>query len=134
MAGHVAEVEILGPWSLQTSRGFWEGFTPAALAGKSAGPGLRAVFCVEGDWRRAEAEVTQAGDTAHVVLAGDGDLDAAAAQDAAPQRPHRRRQHQDKADQKADVRTRAGFTLPPPDPPRLRIRSVTTESATEPLK
>jgi len=36
--------------------------------------------CVEGDWRRAEAEVTQAGDTARVVLAGDGDLDAAAAQ------------------------------------------------------
>lgn len=38
------------------------------------------MFCAEGDWRRAEAEVTQAGDTARVVLAGDGDLDAAAAQ------------------------------------------------------
>ena len=80
MAGRVAEFEVLGPWSLQTSRRFWEGFTPAALAGEPARPGLHAVFCAEGDWRRAEAEVTQAGDTAHVVLAGDGDLDAAAVQ------------------------------------------------------
>jgi DNA-3-methyladenine glycosylase II len=76
----LAEFEILGPWSLETSRRFWEGFTPAALAGEPAGPELRTVFCVEGDWRRAEAEVTHAGDTARVVLAGDGDLDAAAAQ------------------------------------------------------
>jgi DNA-3-methyladenine glycosylase II len=80
MAERVAEFEVLGPWSLETSRRFWEGFTPAAMAGDRAGLGLRAVFCAEGDWRRAEAEVTQAGDTAHVVLAGDGDLDAATAQ------------------------------------------------------
>jgi DNA-3-methyladenine glycosylase II len=80
MARRVAEFEVLGPWSLQTSRRFWKGFTPAALAGEPAGPGLRTVFCAEGDWRRAEAEVTQAGDTARVALAGDGDLDAAAAQ------------------------------------------------------
>jgi DNA-3-methyladenine glycosylase II len=80
MAEHVAEFEVLGPWSLETSRGFWEGFTPAALAGAPAGPGLRTVFCAEGDWRRAEAGVTQAGDTARVVLAGAGDLDAAARQ------------------------------------------------------
>ena len=80
MAERVAEFEVLGPWSLETSRLFWEGFTPAALAGEPAGPGLRTVFCAEGDWRRAEAEVTQAGDTARVVLAGAGDLDAAAAQ------------------------------------------------------
>jgi DNA-3-methyladenine glycosylase II len=80
MAGRVAEFEVLGPWSLQTSRRFWEGFTPAALTGAPGGPGLRTVFCVEDDWRRAEAKVTQAGDTARVVLAGDGDLDAAAVQ------------------------------------------------------
>jgi DNA-3-methyladenine glycosylase II len=80
MAGRVAEFVILGPWSLQTSGRFWEGFTPAALAGEPARPGLRTVFCAEGDWRRAEAQVTQAGDTARVVLSGDGDLDAAAAQ------------------------------------------------------
>jgi DNA-3-methyladenine glycosylase II len=82
MAGRVAEFEVLGPWSLETSRRFWEGFTPAALAGDRAGLGLRTVFCVEGDWRRAEAAVTQAGDTAHVVLVGDGDLEAAASQAA----------------------------------------------------
>ena len=80
MAGHVAEFEVLGPWSLQTSRRFWEGFTPAALAGEPTGLGLRTVFRAEGDWRRAEAEVTQAGETARVALAGDGDLDAAAEQ------------------------------------------------------
>ena len=49
MAEHVAEFEVLGPWSLQTSRRFWEGFTPAALAGGLAGPGLRTVFCAGGD-------------------------------------------------------------------------------------
>src|ERR1700691_1426983 len=80
MTGQVAEVEVLGPWSLETSRQSGEASTPAALAGGSAGPGLRAVFCAEGDWRRAEAEVTQAGNIARVVLAGDGDLDAAAVQ------------------------------------------------------
>jgi DNA-3-methyladenine glycosylase II len=82
MARRVAEFEVLGPWSLETSRRFWEGFTPAALAGQPAGPGLRTVFCAEGDWRRAEAEVTQAGNAAHLVVAGDGDLEAAAAQAA----------------------------------------------------
>jgi DNA-3-methyladenine glycosylase II len=80
MAEHVAEFKVLGPWSLETSRRFWEGFTPAALAGEPTGPGLRTVFCAEGDWRRAEAEVTQAGDTTRVALTGDGDLDAAGAQ------------------------------------------------------
>jgi DNA-3-methyladenine glycosylase II len=68
MAGRTAEFAVLGPWSLETSRQFWEGFTPAALAGEPAGPRLRTVFCAEGDWRRAEAEVTQSGDTARVVL------------------------------------------------------------------
>ena len=80
MARRVAEFEVVGPWSLETSRRFWDGFTPAALAGGQAGPALRTVFCVEGNWHRAEAVVTQARDTARVALAGDGDLDAAAAQ------------------------------------------------------
>src|SRR5262249_19266908 len=80
MAGRAAEFEVLGPWSLETSRRFWEGFTPAALAGGPAGPGLRTVFCAEGDWRRAEAEVTQAGTTVRLMVSGDGDLEAAAAQ------------------------------------------------------
>jgi DNA-3-methyladenine glycosylase II len=64
MARCVAEFEVLGPWSLETSRRFGEGFTPTALASEPAAPGLCTVSCVEGDWRRAEAEVTQAGDDA----------------------------------------------------------------------
>jgi DNA-3-methyladenine glycosylase II len=80
MAEHVAEFEVLGPWSLETSRDFWEGFAPAAPAAQLAGPGLRTVFCAEHDWRRAEVEVTQAGDGAHMVVTGDGDFEAAAAQ------------------------------------------------------
>jgi DNA-3-methyladenine glycosylase II len=80
MAERVAEFEVLGPWSLDTSRRFWEGFTPAALADQPAGPGLHTAFCAEGDWRRAEVEVTQAGETAHMVVTGHGDLEAAAAQ------------------------------------------------------
>ena len=65
MARRAAELEVLGRSSLETSRRFGEGFTPAALASEPAGPGLRTVFCVEGDWCRAEAEATQAGDIAH---------------------------------------------------------------------
>jgi DNA-3-methyladenine glycosylase II len=80
MAERVAEFEVLGPWSLETSRRFWEGFTPAALAAGPSGPGLRTVFCAEGDWRRAQVEVTQAGNAAHMVVSGQGDLEAAAAQ------------------------------------------------------
>jgi DNA-3-methyladenine glycosylase II len=80
MAVRVTELEVLGPWSLETCRRFWEGFAPAALPAGPAGPGLRAVFCAEGDWRRAEAVVTQAGSTVRLALSGDGDLDAAAAQ------------------------------------------------------
>jgi DNA-3-methyladenine glycosylase II len=80
MADHAAEFEVLGPWSLDTSRRFWEGFTPAALAGRPAGPRLRTVFCAESDWRRAAVEVTQAGATARLIVSGDGDLESAAAQ------------------------------------------------------
>jgi hypothetical protein len=39
-----------------------------------------------------------------------------------------------KNDQKADVRTRQLHPTPPPGPPQMRTRSVTTESAAEPLK
>jgi DNA-3-methyladenine glycosylase II len=76
----VTEAEVLGPWSLATSRQFWEGFTPAALAGDQAGQALHAVFCAEAGWCRAEATVTQAGNTARIVIRGEGDLEAAAAQ------------------------------------------------------
>jgi len=77
---HAVDVEVLGPWSLATSKAFWEGFAPAPLPSTEEARPLRSVFCVEGDWRRAEVEVTQSDDTASVVVTGDGDLHAAAAQ------------------------------------------------------
>ena len=79
MAHHRIEVAVQGPWSLATSRAFWEGFTPAALPAVS-GEALRAEFLVEGEWRRASVSVTQRGATAVLELSGAGDLDQAAAQ------------------------------------------------------
>ncbi|MGI5502161.1 DNA-3-methyladenine glycosylase family protein [Lentzea sp. CA-135723] len=76
---HHVEVAVQGPWSLATSRMFWEGFTPSALPARE-GEALRATFLVEGEWRRAEVSVTQRGPTARLSLSGQGDLDAAAAQ------------------------------------------------------
>lgn len=86
MKEHHVSVSVLGPWSLATSRTFWEGFTPAALtASTGRGPAtgadsLTTVFCSEQDWSRAQASVSQQGDTAMITVSGDGDLDAAAAQ------------------------------------------------------
>ncbi|MDN5861558.1 MAG: DNA-3-methyladenine glycosylase 2 family protein [Pseudonocardia sp.] len=77
---HETTVEVLGPWSLATSRTFWEGFAPAALREQDEPGRLRSVFVVESDWRRAEVTVTQHGAQARIALSGDGDLDAAAAQ------------------------------------------------------
>jgi len=79
MAEHAVELQVEGPWSLATSRAFWEGFAPAALAPRED-EGLSTVFLVEADWSRAEASVRQDGETASVVVSGSGDLDAAAAQ------------------------------------------------------
>jgi len=79
MAEHAIELQVQGPWSLATSRAFWEGFAPAALA-PGHDEGLSTVFLVEADWSRAGASVRQDGDTASVVVSGSGDLDAAAAQ------------------------------------------------------
>jgi len=80
MRQHSTDVEVLGPWSLATSRTFWEGFAPATLTGQEKAHQLRSVFCAEGDWRRIEVAVTQHGSTARILLTGDGDLEAAAAQ------------------------------------------------------
>jgi len=80
MTRHEVKVEVLGPWSLATSKAFWEGFVPAALTSHGPSQQLRSVFCVEGDWSRAEVQVTQDGSTARVVVTGGGDLEAAAAQ------------------------------------------------------
>ncbi len=80
MRRHLVEAEVLGPWSLTTSRAFWEGFSPSTLGDQPAGDGIRAVFRVEADWSRAEVEVTQRDHLATLSLAGDGDLEAAADQ------------------------------------------------------
>ena len=82
MRSHTQELEVLGRWSLATSRAFWEGFTPAALPAQTTRDGeqLSTVFRVEADWSRAEATVSQRGDQARVTVAGDGDLQAAAEQ------------------------------------------------------
>lgn len=75
------DTEVLGPWSLATSRAFWEGFTPAALpAQDNEQQRLDTVFRVDADWSRAEASVTQHHGTARIAVSGDGNLDAAAAQ------------------------------------------------------
>lgn len=79
MAHHHVEVAVQGPWSLATSRAFWEGFTPSALPARE-GEALQATFLVEGEWRRASVSVTQRGATAVLSLSGAGDLDLAAAQ------------------------------------------------------
>ncbi|UIJ36441.1 DNA-3-methyladenine glycosylase [Allobranchiibius sp. GilTou73] len=73
------EYEVRGPWSLATSRRFWEGFAPAALAAQ-ASDALSTVFRVEADWSWASAEVTQRDSSAVVQVRGEGDLEAAAAQ------------------------------------------------------
>ncbi len=80
MSRHTIKPQVLGPWSLTTSRAFWEGFSPSALADQGPGDRLHTVFRVEADWSRAVADVTQNGDVAQITLTGDGDLDAAAAQ------------------------------------------------------
>lgn len=82
MVQHTTVREVAGPWSLATSRTFWEGFAPAALPDRGEDAGLRAVFLCDGDWSRAEATVLQEGATAHIRVTGDGDLDAAATQTA----------------------------------------------------
>jgi len=80
MRRHTVDAEVLGPWSLTTSRTFWEGFSPSALNDQRAGDGIRTVLRVESDWSRAEVEVTQRDHLATINVAGDGDLEAAADQ------------------------------------------------------
>lgn len=80
MKRHTVDVEVLGPWSLTTSRAFWEGFSPSALLEQRADDGIRTVFLAEADWSRAEVEVTQRADLARISLIGAGDLEAAVEQ------------------------------------------------------
>jgi DNA-3-methyladenine glycosylase II len=69
-------IEILGPWSLRTSKAFWEEFTPAALPSTEVEE-IRAVFLSDHDWTRVETVVTPDG---RIRVSGPGDLDAATAQ------------------------------------------------------
>ncbi len=80
MRRHTLDKQVLGPWSLTTSRAFWEGFSPSALGDQQAGDGTRTVYRVEADWSRAEVQVTQHDQLATIRLAGGGDLEAAAEQ------------------------------------------------------
>jgi DNA-3-methyladenine glycosylase II len=82
MRTHTVNRQVRGPWSLATSREFWEGFTPAALGGRSEPDTLSTVYRVEADWSRAEAKVTQRKSTATIVVTGGGDLGEAADQAA----------------------------------------------------
>lgn len=82
MGEHTVVREVAGPWSLATSRTFWEGFAPAALRGQRQDDVLRTVFRVERDWSAATATIRQDGTAARITVSGDGDLDAAAEQTA----------------------------------------------------
>lgn len=80
MSIYTTTIRVQGPWSLATSRQFWEGFSPNALSKHDRDGVLHAVFRVEQDWSRAEADVEQHGSDARVTVQGAGDLEAAAAQ------------------------------------------------------
>lgn len=53
MKHHTITVGVLGPWSLATSKAFWERFALSALTAQGQTQQLRSVFRTEGDWRRA---------------------------------------------------------------------------------
>lgn len=79
MSSLVSSFEVLGPWSLSTSKRFWEGFAPTALP-STDDPVVRTTFICESDWLPVNAEVTQDGPTATITVSGNGDLESAAAQ------------------------------------------------------
>jgi DNA-3-methyladenine glycosylase II len=82
MRTHTVDMQVRGPWSLATSREFWEGFTPAALDRDGEPDTLSTVYRVEADWSRAQATVTQHQNAATITVTGDGDLAEAADQAA----------------------------------------------------
>ncbi len=84
---------MLGPWSLTTSRSFWEGFTSNRMPHGADGDHavLRAVFLGELDWRRVQVTVEQ--DDATAILGNDQQLipttlDGAAGRDVTTHRDH----------------------------------------------
>lgn len=79
MAGLVTTVDVAGPWSLATSKRFWEGFAPAPLTAVES-PDLHTTFLVEGSWQPVSVTVSQQGERARISAGGAGDLEAAARQ------------------------------------------------------
>ncbi len=77
---HEIEVAVQGPWSLSTSKTFWEGFAPAGLATQPDAEVLQTSFVSEHDWSPTQARVTQHEDHARIVVSGAGDLEAATPQ------------------------------------------------------
>ena len=80
MTTHTTTVPVEGPWSLATSRRFWESFSPNALARQDRAQVLHARFLVDHDWTHAAVDVEQHGPDAMLTVHGDGNLDAAAGQ------------------------------------------------------
>jgi DNA-3-methyladenine glycosylase II len=72
--------KVVGPWSLATSKRFWEGFAPGELAPQTQTEGIQTVFLCDTDWHRVDAVITQEGTSARIVVDGPGDLQAATEQ------------------------------------------------------
>jgi len=77
---HESTVQVRGPWSLDTSRQFWEGFAPTALPTGRQTARLQVPFLAEADWEPVRASVDQHDSTAVITVSGTGDLPAAAEQ------------------------------------------------------
>lgn len=60
------DLEVRGPWSLTTSRRFWEGFAPQRLPSRE-GP-LTSVFRADRTWEPLRAQVTQDGPIARISV------------------------------------------------------------------
>ncbi len=75
----MVELPVQGPFSLEASTRFLEGFAPAGTHA-SGGPTLALAFPVEGDWRTAGVLVSQQGDRVTATVRGDADPEAVRAQ------------------------------------------------------
>lgn len=80
MFTHQQILPVTGPWSLETSKRFWESFTPTAIDRGEARGVLHARFLSEHDWTSTQATVIQDDDQTKIEVTGDGDLDAAVGQ------------------------------------------------------
>ncbi|SMG24012.1 DNA-3-methyladenine glycosylase family protein [Agreia pratensis] len=72
--------DVVGPWSLATTKRFWEGFAPGRLASQTQTEGIHTAFLCDTDWQRVDAVITQDGPSVRIVVEGPGELDAATEQ------------------------------------------------------